>query len=773
MASRALIIAIENYADVAGGGMAKTLPGTLQAGLRFRDWLLSKWQRELPNDANPQLILCSEPVQPDGLSATSKEIRKALLKLKDVGQSTTEELYVFFSGHGFSFLDKPGSRSDILVTSDFEQPALSSDCCLNLDEMVLWLSNHLGPGRHYYFIDSCRNPLTTKEIQISKLLPFDPQASGIASTFLLQSTVEDATAAVGGPFPAALIDGLQGRGRAKTWDPKIKDDEMCVRYDTLRNYLKRVVPADQGITSKTAGAEGESDAILAHLRPIPLSKFTVKINSPAPVKGEISYRRGRSKGDERQSLTGNVLTLEFEPDDYTVVVSLESGPVSPSGPILVDLWEDQTLEFLSVKDLELLKNAAPLQAPGLAAAASAEVDFVVPGQTTLDVRNVFTGEVMRIENSERKSLPAGRYLATMGSTTAHKIVRQEIELTPGQAKSVSLGEWQNSAPHWAIANQLPAGAVRSDGVDFSESLGAPVSDPDLDLWLALVGGGRILGSRGEYSKLAAFPLHDFSNEQPGASPVYVLAGFEDVGTRLSVGLSGDAAVPWRMAAEPRRPHGMPEPLVMAGIREAFLPAAAGSALLSLRVNDQPSYTVATLASPNRCTLITMTLDEEGNPRLGQYLLPFGHLIDQLPPQIAANIRPRNQLRDVYSIAQASRVFRKRRDIRADVPMFELMELFYAKWVDPIGSALLAYEALRRGHRAELPVVVTNMKRFFGDLPDTFCLARLAGEEVSRPSSPPLFFDGLRAFPDYPSRLPLPASHLDFTSLWTAWRAAVE
>jgi hypothetical protein len=40
------------------------------------------------------LIFCSEPVQPGGAGATSKDIRKALRKLKDDGQSATEGLYM-------------------------------------------------------------------------------------------------------------------------------------------------------------------------------------------------------------------------------------------------------------------------------------------------------------------------------------------------------------------------------------------------------------------------------------------------------------------------------------------------------------------------------------------------------------------------------------------------------------------------------------------------------------------------------------------------------
>jgi hypothetical protein len=765
VAARALIIAIESYPKVAEGGMAKTLPGTLQAGLMFKDWLLKKWNEEKRNDADRQLIFCSEPVQPGGSGASIRDIRMALRELKEKGQSATEELYVFFSGHGFSLVDKPGSRADMLIASDFEDLELSPGSYLNLDEMVLWLRSHLGPGRQYYFVDACRNSLTLRQTGNAAGFGFDPQASGDASTYLLQSTVEGATAAVGGPFPAALLEGLRGRGRAKTWDAQVSD-AMFVRYDTLRSYLKRAATPDQQITSNTAGTDGESDAILAVLRPIPLSKCNVKIDAPLPVKGEILYRRGRSKVDEHQPLnaTANVLTLEFEPDDYTVALRLDSGRVKPSGPISVDLWEDRTLEFQRDVTVERgLESFGPIAMPDLTAATSAEVDFVVPGRTALNLRNVFTGEETRIDDSQRERLPAGRYVATLGTGGTRNMVRREIEIAPGESVSLNLAEWQQSAPHRAIAGQLPSDAVHPDGLDFSETLGGPISDPDLDLWLALIGGGRILGSKGDYSKLAGFPLRDFSGEQPTASPVYVLAGLENVDARMDVALSRDAATTWSRAVEPPS---------MPGIREAYFPVTPGSTLLSFRIGDEAPYTVATLASPNRAMLVTLTFDEDGKPRIGQYLLPIGHLIDQLPSMVVEQVRSRNYLQDVRFIAQASRAFRRRRDVRKEVPAFELMDMFHAKWVDPVGPLLAAYEALRRGHRDALHEVIINMKMFFADLPDTACLARLAGEVVEHPSGTPLFLDGLRAFPDYAAWLPLPASHLDFTGIWTAWRNAV-
>jgi hypothetical protein len=80
-------------------------------------------------------------------------------------------------------------------------------------------------------------------------------------------------------------------------------------------------------------------------------------------------------------------------------------------------------------------------------------------------------------------------------------------------------------------------------------------------------------------------------------------------------------------------------------------------------------------------------------------------------------------------------------------------------------------SFRRGRTKDIDTIVDNMQRFFPDLPDTAALARLSGQDA-KPVGPPLFLDGLRAFDDYAKCLPLPAGHLDFSSPWTAWRAAV-
>jgi hypothetical protein len=758
MAVRALIIAIEDYKKVQDGGIAKTLPGTLQAGQDFKAWLLAKWKAEKRAEADTHLIFCSEPAQPGGSGAARDDILGALLELRKVGRGSTEELTFYFSGHGFSFAERIGARADIVITSDFAHRDLSSQCCLKLDEIVLWLCNHLGPGRHYYFVDACRNKLDASQITVGALPPTDANASADASIYVLQSTMDGATARVGSAFPKALLAGLSGKGRAKAWQPQIADS-MVVRYDTLRSFLKSTLTS-QPITSRTEGPEGESDAVLATISPVPQSTLTVEIaNAAASVKGEIAYTRGRAGAPVRQAFDSQPIVLPLEPDDYAVSLRLQDGTVDPAAAVPVDLYDDRSTRFTSIAGGISPPPPMPPPPPPMGAA----VDIVVPPRAVLDVRNMSSGDKQTFDASETAQLPQGRYLATLrgGDGGAQFLKRKEIIVEAGADIALNLADWHASMPHVAIADRLPQAG---GGVWFSESLGGPVTDPDLDLWLALLAAGRVLGSRGDFSKLAPFPLHDFIAEPPGASPIYLLAGFEGDATRLAVGLSSGADVPWTWA---RHPPAMP------GIREAYLAAHAGPQLLSVRIGDGAPYTIATLAVPNRAMVVTLTLDEEGGRRFSQYLLPLGHLMDFLQPEVRKQLADRTPLADVRFLAQASRAFRRRRSIEQQVPSGMLLDLLLAKWLDPIGCALAAYEYVRRGRLGEIGEAVANMMRFFAELPDTSALARLNGNAIARPRGVPLFFDGLRAFPDYAAWLPLPASHLDFASPWTAWLAAVK
>src|SRR5262245_41140579 len=129
MSYRALIIAIEEYPN-SQGNVATKLPGTLQAGLDFKAWLEDKWKREGRTKEETEIVFCSSPQQTGHLGADSTTILKAIDDLKIRGRGTTEELYVFFSGHGYSFVGS-GTRADVIMTSDFITGKLPAGARLN------------------------------------------------------------------------------------------------------------------------------------------------------------------------------------------------------------------------------------------------------------------------------------------------------------------------------------------------------------------------------------------------------------------------------------------------------------------------------------------------------------------------------------------------------------------------------------------------------------------------------------------------------------------
>jgi hypothetical protein len=172
-------------------------------------------------------------------------------------------------------------------------------------------------------------------------------------------------------------------------------------------------------------------------------------------------------------------------------------------------------------------------------------------------------------------------------------------------------------------------------------------------------------------------------------------------------------------------------------------------------------------------LITFTFAKDQGTHISQYLLPIGGLVHNLRPTIRYYLGKIN-LHRVLFLARAAKAFRERKNFELQLNHVELRELLYEKWLDPIGCAMAAYEFVRRAEYQKLKIVVKNMKRYFGDVPDTDALRILIGGKPRVDVKPrvPLFSDGLRAYPKHEKWLPFPANHLDFDSPWTAWRSVL-
>jgi hypothetical protein len=704
MASRALIVAIEDYPDMPSS-LTRTLPGTLEAGRRFGAWLRDKWTREGVPPAEQELIFCSEPQEPDGRKATATAIRGALRELRDHGQGSTEELFVFFSGHGFAYADNRQLMVDYILTSDCVSPADSPGCCLPVDQLVDWLRSHMGPGRQYFFIDACRNVLTIQEADPGTLgVPKGPFGNGEPSTFLLQSTRSGNVASANSPFPGALLLGLGGAGTAKAYDTLVSDTAMFVNFESLYRFV-RTMFRDQRPIRHAGGDVTEREAVLAKIEPIPTVARVVRVDGSSPtdrVRVIIRGKEGPKRAEQSIEFTGPEQTLtDLPPDEYQVAVQIAGFAVDPPEATLNTFEDGGPLTFRK-------------------------------GRPTPD---------------------AGFHGVPMGP-----LLGDRIGVTRG-GPDARRDAWNLSEAHRSIAEALPHSP---EGVDFSESLGE-VRDADLDVWLAILGGGRVMPQRiGDYSKIARLPLYDFTAEAPGAAPVYILAAVRD--GRLDVSVSDDVTPHWQPTVQPG---------ALAGVRHLHVANAPGPKLVSFRIPGSPTRTVISLASPNRATLVTVTQQDDGTLHIWQYLLPLGHLIAHLPDVVRTHVETRsNPLHDLRCVAAATRAFRRRRDIGKELPPRKFDELMSAKWVDPIGSALAAYQALRRGQRDRLDELALNMVAAFPELPDSYAIAKLVGLREAHPQGVPLFLDGLKAFPGETIPLPLSEKLLDCTGPWTSWRRAV-
>lgn len=438
MTAHALIIAIEDYGQAAG--MAKKLPNTLEAGKAFREWLKRKWAVEGRVEAETQVLFCSSPKQDDGRGATMIDLIDCLKQLRDSAAGQADELFVFFSGHGFSFVDG-GQRADVVMASNYVDRDSGALACVNLDWMIKWLADTLGHGRHYYFIDACRNPITGNDVVVNARLLTDPAGGASQATvYVLQSTLADRFAATGTSFPKSLIDGLHGKGRAKVWDSQVID-AMQVKYDSLRRYLKDQLKPTQPITSSVSGPEGESEGVLAILRPVPTVRLTIDLAGGGAEPGEARIRRGRDTHAQPHVFNKWPQTILLEPDTYTIEVHPQRGALTGTNPLRLDLYDDftHTLQFSAAPSAPPPPSPPPgigqetviVELPEDATMADDEVvvDVVVPPFSQVRLRNLDTGDETLLDASDQLHLPRGRYSTVLRTSNRALVRRRDLDLT--------------------------------------------------------------------------------------------------------------------------------------------------------------------------------------------------------------------------------------------------------------------------------------------------------------------------------------------------------
>ena len=177
MAVRALVIAIEDYPKVAGRRYRQAPAGHATGRARVQGLAAREVEGGGARPENDtQLIFCSEPRNPAGRAQPARIFARRCASSRTTARAPPKSCMSSSAVTGFRSASKPGKPCRHRARVRLRGASLIGRRLPQSRAMIAWLRDHLGPGRHYYFIDACRNKLDASQIQIGPLLPIDPQA---------------------------------------------------------------------------------------------------------------------------------------------------------------------------------------------------------------------------------------------------------------------------------------------------------------------------------------------------------------------------------------------------------------------------------------------------------------------------------------------------------------------------------------------------------------------------------------------------------------------
>jgi len=315
---------------------------------------------------------------------------------------------------------------------------------------------------------------------------------------------------------------------------------MLVLFNSVKNYLKMLVPIDVG---RLTGGDGR----ILVLQPPPKYECTIDIANAAPGDAftvSATNLRGLSVMNN-QSFAGRTYQFSQPCDGYFLVVTHPTSVVEPidADKGKADLYDDCVVHF----EKRAGNAAAPVAPPGVPP-VMAQLNIMAPADGTVEIRDLTSGK--RLSPSAggfNEALPSAIYRVKVKDRFGTEIRREDVALRPGSDRKVDL----KTRPENPLRDQILRFVPHDDStVDFSESLG-PMADNDPALWLSIMGASRIVADADSFSKLKAFDLQRFENYHKDDSPIYVLAGFASE-RKVSAAVGSADIWRWRMRSSSLR-----------------------------------------------------------------------------------------------------------------------------------------------------------------------------------------------------------------------------
>jgi Caspase domain len=755
MTTWAVIIAVEDYPNIAAG-LARKLPGTNKAAEDFRNWVMT-----VKNVPASNIIACAgDTCGWRTTGTTRKEIVAAFTELVRRTSVNADEVYVFFSGHGISFSEDPTLPAiDVLIGSEFSDPSTSGSACVDFPEVKEKLRRALGPGKQFYFIDACRNPMGKGEIDpIGLGTVWRISDRGNATTYVLFSTAPGDVANINSGFNTVLLGGLKGNGRAKAW----VGGKMYVTFDNLCLYVQRELRKSD-LEPEIKGPLA-ADSSIVELNPPPTSQCAVEVIDAGP-NDQFTFTAADVRKVPRPPVTfvGAQKTIPLSPEDYLLQLTTLGGigvpqidpPPDASG---VDLYGDRKVKFqkglpmASISPEPLAPSNANLRISG------------IPGTDVL-FHEIGTGAMKTMPMSSKEltdTLEPGLYKAQLRDGN-FKLQSVRLDVSPGATVDLDFNPKVSPGAQESLSKVIP---TKGPLVNFSETL-SNVPDWDLSLWLAVLGASRILAPPDTFSKLKSLHLENFTDAKPGRSVLYVLAGELESDNEPGCDLGMHPS--WKpMQAVP----GIP------GLFQAKLEFEPGQQLVTFAADRRSTTTILVHGLPNRATLLTFAQDRQLGRQVQQFILPIHSLTHYLSPRELEYLQFNRPLPTIRYMSTAQRLFALQAPIAghtyqgSDHYWFDLL---YSKWLDPVMALIACYELIRRGATKQnmslMHTVVKNMRKYFNGFADTEVISRFIGKTYTPLSVAPLLMDGVLATAGQ-DILPLPEAKLEFSSIWTSWRDAL-
>jgi hypothetical protein len=417
----AVVIGIDEYA-----GQEPQLQSAVADAESFRDWVVAKRGGNVQRDRLYTLMgRRRDDARGDASERlpTKDNVLGVINELMAQSDGRGEALYFFFSGHGVTTTYANREESALVFPGIDDRHPVQTLAVRSITEFFETTQF----DDQFFFLDACRSPLERSNAEIGawKIPRRREPGQDPVQQFVLYATSPGRPAESSlwaeqlSAFSRVLIDGLEGRGRAKAWSWERNCYE--VRWERLATYVKNVmegkrtnedgnapeggwpfqIPQDVGIRG-VAGRD--RDALLARPRgqAIELFELTLELNADSEQQADVTVLDAIGGAvASALGVTGGSQKFTLPPRTYAARVIGPEGRVGRL-PVPVELYDDRT------RDIEWLEPGQTDQVEQPYADGIIEIRSRDP-LAVADIRDE-TGWVVGVATQERAcQAPPGFY----------------------------------------------------------------------------------------------------------------------------------------------------------------------------------------------------------------------------------------------------------------------------------------------------------------------------------------------------------------------------